>query len=250
MIIKLILVLSSMLISFYTMTSIENKIMQKKFQAIIFDMDGTVIDTEILWEQGNRHILSTYAPHLTPDEINQIIHYRKGIRTPDEFAEMLQKHCTQGMTVADIKNIKTAHVFYLYETYGVSFIAYFHEFHNKLSELGLKSAIATNATQDAVEKIIIKTPLHNYFNEHIYTIDTVQLEYKPKPDIYLHAAQKLGVHPENCIAIEDSSAGIKAAKAAGMYCIGINTGKNRNNLHQADEIVECYTEIDLDRLLK
>jgi len=94
-----------------------------------------------------------------------------------------------------------------------------------------------------------KTPLRDYFNEHIYTINTVNLQYKPNPDIYLHAAKMLGVEPRHCIAIEDSSSGIKAAKAAGMYCIGINTGKNRDILKQADEIVECFSEIDLDKLL-
>lgn len=250
MILKLIMALHSMLTPSYAVTLLKVKPMQHKIQAIIFDMDGTVLDTEILWEQGNRHILSTYAPHLTSEQVDEILHHRKGIRTPDELAEMLRQHCPEQMTTEDIRTIKTAYVFYLYETQGISFIPHFDEFHTKLHRQGLKSAIATNATGQALEKIVIKTPLRNYFNEHVYTIDKVNSRYKPNPDIYLHAAENLGVDPKNCIAIEDTKGGIKAAKAAGMYCIGINTGKNRENLKQADLIVECYSEINLDKLLQ
>ena len=151
--------------------------------------------------------------------------------------------------MSDDKAKKTDYVHQVYKNEGVDFIPYFHEFHTQLSKHGLKSAIATNASHDAVEMILIKTPLHKYFNEHIYTIDKVNSNYKPSPDIYFHAAQKLGVAPADCIVIEDSGPGIKAAKAAGMYCIGINTSKNRNHLYQADEIVDCYSEIDLEKLI-
>ena len=81
-------------------------------------------------------------------------------------------------------------------------------------------------------------------------MDHVNRAYKPKPDVYLHAAKMLETDPCDCIAIEDSPSGIKAAKAAGMFCIGINTGKNRDNLKEADLIVECYSEIDIENLIK
>jgi beta-phosphoglucomutase len=223
--------------------------MKHSIQAIIFDMDGTILDTEPVWERGNRYILSTHAPHLTADQVNEVIEYRRGIRTPDELATMLQKHCTPFMTIAHIREIKTAYVLNLYETEGVSFIPYFHEFHTKLSNFGLQSAIATNSNANALEKIMIKTPLQSYFKQHVYPIDTVYKKYKPSPDIYLHAAKMLEINPKYCVAIEDSPNGIKAAKAAGMYCIGINSRKNRALLTQADEIVDCFSEIDLDKLL-
>lgn len=218
-------------------------------KAIIFDMDGTVLDTEPVWERGNRHILSTYAPHLTADQVDEIIEHRRGIRTPDELATMLQQHCSPFMTTTQIRELKTAYVLDLYEKEGVSFIPYFHEFHNQLSNMGLKSAIATNATADALAKLMIKTPLPKYFQHHVYPVDAVHGNYKPKPDIYLHAAKMLGTDPMDCAVVEDSPNGIKAAKAAGMYCIAINTSNKRHLLHEADEIVDCYSEIDLNKLL-
>ena len=72
---------------------------------------------------------------------------------------------------------------------------------------------------------------------------------KPDPAIYLYAAQQLGVHPKNCVAFEDSIPGITAAKAAGMFCIGINTGKDRQALAQADHIIDHYDELIIENLL-
>ncbi len=232
----------------YMVTKQQNQ-SNRKIKAIIFDMDGTVLDTEPVWERGNRHILSIHATHLTAKQVDEIIDYRRGIRTPDELATMLQQHCSPFMTIEQIREIKTAYVLDLYEIEGVSFIPHFHDFHNQLSKMGLKSAIATNATADALTKLMIKTPLQNYFQQHVYPVDAVHGNYKPKPDIYLHAAKMLGVKPQHCVVVEDSPNGIKAAKAAGMYCIAINTGNDRHLLHEADEIVDCYREIDLDKLL-
>ncbi|MBP9765178.1 HAD family phosphatase, partial [Candidatus Babeliales bacterium] len=91
--------------------------------------------------------------------------------------------------------------------------------------------------------------LDRFFKHHIYTIDRVNKQAKPKPDVYLFAAEQLGVQPDECIAIEDSAHGIAAAKAAKMFCIGINTGNDKHSLTQADLIIDSYNEIDLKKLL-
>ncbi len=78
-----------------------------------------------------------------------------------------------------------------------------------------------------LEKVMQRLPLKSFFKEHIYSIEMIGRIPKPKPDIYLFAAAKLNTNPQHCIAIEDSIPGVAAAKAAGMLCIGINTGKNR-----------------------
>jgi beta-phosphoglucomutase-like phosphatase (HAD superfamily) len=68
--------------------------------------------------------------------------------------------------------------------------------------------------------------------------------------LYLHAAKQIDIAAELCVAIEDSAHGIRAAKGAGMFCIGINTSKNLDNLKEADFIIDTYHDIDLPRLLK
>ena len=92
-------------------------------------------------------------------------------------------------------------------------------------------------------------PLAHFFSEHIYSIDQVEKVAKPHPAIYLHAATKLETDPAHCIAIEDSAHGIAAAKAAGMFCIGINTGRDRHAIAQADLIIECYSDLDIKTLI-
>jgi beta-phosphoglucomutase-like phosphatase (HAD superfamily) len=221
----------------------------RTFKAVIFDLDGTILDTERLWLDANYHILHSYASHLDQIQKDEIITQLSGLSLHENW-RLLQRHCSVSMSIEEIGQKKSDYVRSVYETAGIAFIPYFEDFHDKVEKYGLKHAIATNSSQAGVDKIVSIVPLHHYFAEHIYTIDRVHKIFKPQPDIFLYVANRLGVQPQDCIVIEDSFLGIAAAKAAGMYCIAINTGKNRDLLWQADEIVECYREIDLDRLLK
>ena len=219
-----------------------------KYKAIIFDMDGTIISTEIMWHTATQNILNIYASHLDQAQKDEIKIYLKGLALY-ESCKYIQKHSLLDVTADEILQEKARQAHDLYHTLGLSFIPFFPEFHAKVKNLNLKHAIATNATQETVDKTLKLLPLRDFFAEHIYNIDMVNRVCKPSPDIFLHAAKKIGVQPKDCVVIEDSVHGIKAAKAAGMYCIAINTGKDRHLLGEADEIVDCYTEINLDKLL-
>lgn len=219
-----------------------------KYKAIIFDMDGTIISTEHMWQTATQNILNIYSSHLDEEKKNEIKIYLKGLALY-ESCKYIKKHSLQDVSVEEILEEKARQAHALYTSHGLSFIPYFPEFHAKIKMLNLKHAIATNATQETVHKTLTMLPLQNFFGEHIYNVDMVNRVCKPQPDIFLHAAKNIGIAPEDCIVIEDSAHGIKAAKAAGMYCIAINTGKDRHLLGQADEIVDCYTEINLDKLL-
>jgi HAD superfamily hydrolase (TIGR01509 family) len=220
----------------------------KRFKAIIFDMDGTTIDTDHLWKSSNGPILDSHAPHLTQAQKDEIT-CTFCTKTIYDVWKCVHGHCSVEISPEQIIEENMKHLLVAYKNQGISFIPHFHEFHNKVVTLGLKTAIASNSQQHVIDVIVDIVPLKDYFAEHIYNADHVNKVYKPAPDVYLHAAKMLDVQPCDCIAIEDSGSGIKAAKAAGMYCIGINTGKNRVALSQADEIVDCYTEIDLEKLL-
>lgn len=219
-----------------------------KYKAIIFDMDGTIISTEIMWQTATQNILDIYASHLDQEKKNEIKVYLKGLALY-ESCKYIKKHSLQDVSVEEILEEKARQAHSLYATHGLTFIPYFPEFHAQVKNLNLKHAIATNATQETVDKTLTMLPLRNFFAEHIYNVDMVNRVCKPQPDIFLHAAKKIDVAPKDCIVIEDSPHGIKAAKAAGMYCIAINTGKDRHLLGQADEIVDCYTEINLEKIL-
>jgi beta-phosphoglucomutase-like phosphatase (HAD superfamily) len=71
---------------------------------------------------------------------------------------------------------------------------------------------------------------------------------KPAPDIYISAAEKLGVRPECCLVIEDAPHGVTAAKHAGMFCLAINTSVSAVELAMADKVVSGFEEVDLKLL--
>lgn len=218
-----------------------------KYEAIIFDLDGTIVATEHIWQAATTSILNQYLQHLSDAEKTNIKKYLKGMGIY-ESCEYLRQHSNKEISTEQIIKEKAELAHQLYKK-GLTFIPNFEQFHENALQKGLKTAIGTNATQTTVDQTIQLLPLKNYFDEHIYSIDSVNRACKPKPDIFLYAAQKINVNPTKCIVIEDSSHGVQAAKAAGMYCIGINTGNDKESLQEADVIVNCYTEIDLEKLL-
>ncbi len=131
---------------------------------------------------------------------------------------------------------------------GIKFIEGFPDFHNQLVPSGLKYGVATNADDTTVALTDEALNLKSYFGEHIYGISHVNFVCKPDPAIYLYAAQRLSVAPEECVAIEDSAHGIRAAKAAGMRCIGINTARKKEQVAEADLVIDSYSEISLEKI--
>lgn len=218
-----------------------------KYKAIIFDMDGTIIDTEHIWSKATRELIT-----------------RRGIEfTPEIEAELSQKLNGLGMVescqiIKDLINLqeelhelvaeKSAHADQLYEE-GIRFIEGFAEFHTEVLKFNLKVGLATNATPETVHITNKKLNLEQFFGIHMYNISHVKVG-KPNPELYLHAAAQLGIDPKECVAIEDSSHGVEAATAAGMFCIGINTSKKPERLAKSHLVIDTYNEINLIRLLK
>lgn len=217
-----------------------------QYQAIIFDMDGTIITTENIWTQTTKHLLKTKG-FLSDEECKNILPMLNGasLYTTCNF---IQKTFNTTESVEELMEEKQQLAFSKFEKQA-SLIEGFDRFHNKLANYNLKTAIATNANQKSLDIIMQHIPLASFFKEHIYSIDLVNKIPKPNPDIYLFAAGKLNINPELCIAIEDSRHGIAAAKAAGMFCVGINTGKDRQALAQADHIIDHYDELIIEKLL-
>ncbi|MDB4583595.1 HAD-IA family hydrolase, partial [Draconibacterium sp.] len=119
------------------------------------------------------------------------------------------------------------------------------------SKNGIPMAVASSSGQEIIDIILETTDLKRFF------LHTVSSELvggsKPEPDIFLHAANLLAVQPEECIVIEDSTNGIRAAKAANMYCIaykGASAGKQ--NLNLADDQIDHFTELGaiIDKYIK
>jgi len=218
-----------------------------KCQAIIFDMDGTIVDTDLIWNQVTRTLIERRGVLFTP-ELEQQLHERiKGLAM-HKSCQVIKDLTAITDPLEDLIKEKSALAISMYKT-GITFIPGFVEFHKKLQEKQLKLGLATNADDATLQTTTQAVKLDNFFGEHLYNISCVGNVCKPDPAIYTHVAKQLAVAPEACIAIEDSFHGVMAAKRAGMRCIGINTGKDRDALRYADVIVEGYADIDLESLL-
>lgn len=103
-------------------------------------------------------------------------------------------------------------------------------------------ALASSSYPEVIEIILQKTGLKHYFD--VVVDSQMAGASKPEPDIFLLAAQKLGIQPERCVVIEDSTNGIEAAKSAGMYCVAYaGPGSELQDQSRADIIISDFGEL-------
>jgi len=120
-----------------------------------------------------------------------------------------------------------------------------------LTEGRFKMALASSAPIENIQLLTRGLGINNCFQCVICDKDVT--EGKPNPQVFLLAAQRLGVEPKNCIVIEDAITGVSAAKKAGMHCLAITNTHPRTSLTEADLIVDTLEEVsvnDLEGLLK
>jgi HAD superfamily hydrolase (TIGR01509 family) len=207
-------------------------------EAIIFDAEGVVVDTEKLWDHsqdillGNRGLIYD-REYLKP---------RMAGQTLLDGATLMVEYYALSETPEIVASERHAIIHELFEN-EISFIRGFQEFMEWVQNTSLKYAIATAMNKTLMEKVERKLGLERYFGENIYHIEDVGNKSKPAPDVFLLAAEKLGIGPESCLVIEDAPHGIEAAKRAGMRSAGLVTTFTRELLHKADIIADDFDAI-------
>ena len=210
-------------------------------------MDGTIIDTEHIWLQATQDLITSRGVDYKSGDQCPLTKQLRGLALY-ESCQIIKDTFAFKDSVTDLVQEKSKNAISLYQK-SVKFIDGFLDFHQRVIQKNLKNGIATNA-DDATVAITNKSlNLEKLFGQHIYGISKVNNLCKPNPAIYLYAACQLGIDPEDCIAIEDSEHGIRAAKSAGMFCIGINSSNNRNYIKESDYIIDTYQELDLEKIL-
>ena len=117
-----------------------------------------------------------------------------------------------------------------------------------LAKNGFKVALASSAPPENIQLIINTLGIHNLFHSIVFGREV--LESKPSPQIFLLAAQKLGVKPENCIVIEDAIAGVTAARKGGMHCIAVTSTNPGELLQEANLVVDSLESVTIKELDK
>jgi HAD superfamily hydrolase (TIGR01509 family) len=184
-----------------------------KFAAIIFDMDGTLVDSEVVWRDAEIAFFRTLGIEYTDEVRQQII----GLRL-DEMFTRLKAHYGLPQSVAELEAGMEAVMLPLIPKEVVPKPGA-RELIDYAAHLGIPYCIASSSPMSII-KAVVESQGWTTLIPHLYTADAVPLG-KPAPDVYLYAARSLGVEPAACLALEDSPNGARAAVAAGMTCYAV-----------------------------
>ncbi|RUS45828.1 HAD family phosphatase [Cohnella sp. AR92] len=211
-------------------------------RAFIFDMDGVIIDSEPIHFEMDIATLRHYGITIAPSELERFV----GMTNPEMWAT-LKTELGLPSTVSEIIDYQLgAKIDYL-RTAAIAPIEGIPELISELKQRHLKIGLASSSPIRFIEEVLRKFHLLEDF-DCIVSGEEVE-RGKPEPDVYLEAAKQLGVEPQDCAVLEDSRNGIRAAKAAGMFCIGYaNPNSGNQDLSQADRIVQTIRDIRINDL--
>ncbi|MBP3568846.1 MAG: HAD family phosphatase [Lachnospiraceae bacterium] len=182
--------------------------MLENIKAVIFDLDGTLVDSMWMWRDIDIEYLGRYGIPL-PENLQKDISGMSFSETAVYFKE------TFGIpeSLEEIKQTWNDMAFYKY-THEVPLKPGVLNFLNDIKAQGIRTGIATSNSKELVQTVVESLHIAEYFDE-IHTSCEVD-KGKPAPDIYLLVAECLGVAPEQCLVFEDIPEGILAGKRAGM----------------------------------
>jgi HAD superfamily hydrolase (TIGR01509 family) len=180
-----------------------------RWDLVIFDCDGVLIDSELLSIRADRECLAECGIELSVDEIRDRY---TGISFAGMVADLEARH---GPLPADFADRHRTRLWPLFETElqaipGVGAV---------LDSLTCKICVASSGRPERLKHALSLVGLYDRFHPHIFSATEVP-RGKPAPDLFLYAAERMGVMPERCVVIEDSLPGVAAAVAAGMRVIG------------------------------
>ncbi len=186
----------------------------KNIECVIFDMDGLILDTERLSFEAWQKILKKYGQIMTQEIYTTLM----GITYENVINKLIEIYGRE-LPIAEIYAEKNRDVLKFMYDNGVPVKPGIYELLDFLVERNYKLALATSTSRDKAVNLLEKVGIKNKFQVMVFGDEVVNS--KPDPEIFLKAAEKLGVNPEKCIVLEDSPAGIEAAYRAGMKGINI-----------------------------
>lgn len=211
----------------------------KDIKGAVFDLDGTLIDSMFVWQEIDEEFLGKRGIKVPDDYIDAI--------TPMGFRETAEYTINRFGFIESPEEI-------MQEWYDMAYDAYAHRIQAKkgakelleqYKQSGVKMAIATASDLSLVVPALKNNGLYDYFENITTTKDVTR--GKGFPDIYIHAASKLGVEPEECVVYEDILVGVKSSKNGGFYTVAIYDDRSKDDknaiMNIADKYINDFTEI-------
>lgn len=215
-------------------------------KGVIFDMDGVIINSEPVHYEAYRQVLEELG---CEEEYTYEIYQKTVGSTQYRVVEEIINRFGLTLSVEEIQDRGLKKQSEIFKTEGYPPVPGAVELIRKLHNAGLKLAVASSSVEALIEESIRGIGVTEYFDRMV-SADTLD-KPKPEPDVFLLAAQELGLSPDECIIIEDSENGVLAAKAAGIPCVGyINPDSGKQDLSAADILVEGFEEIDEEFMVR
>lgn len=210
--------------------------------AAIFDMDGTLIDNTPYHFQSWQALYRKYGK----GELSKETYYSEISGVP--VMETICRVFGEGRGEAELQALLNEKEEFYRSLYAphLAAIEGLVEFLAGLKANGIKMAMATSATTEDVNFILNRIPIRGDFDAIVNAGMVTQP--KPHPQIFLKAAELLGMPPQHCVVFEDSLAGIRAGNSAGMKVVGITTGHTAAELQPVNLAINNYTGLDAKKL--
>ncbi|WP_395343885.1 HAD family hydrolase [Ningiella sp. W23] len=211
-------------------------------KGLIFDHDGTLVDSEKLHYRCWQEIMEAFDVHFS---LQEYVEKHNGIPTVTN-AEILIRDYTLDIDAHTLSLQKQVLTQKRFKAQPSALMPFAEKVLKACVNDGFSLAIATGAGQKEIQQTFDAHPIGEYFST-VATRDDVKRP-KPSPDVYQLAQKNLGLPAQQCLALEDTQAGIQSAKASGIFCIAVRNDYTRNadlssadyicdNLHQAYEFI-------------
>lgn len=211
-----------------------------KFEAVIWDMDGVLIDSEPFWQRAESAVFATLGLRIEHEQLVAT----QGLRLDAAMQYWFDRQpWTMPPTVHDVADQVLGHVIKLVGQEGVAKDGVLATL-EMLKAQNIRMAIASSSYMNLIEAVTKQLGIADYF-ELLHSAEYEEYG-KPHPGVYITTAEKLGVSRHKCLVIEDSMRGILAAKAAEMFCVAVPDPslEGDTRLSIADVVLPSLVEFD------
>lgn len=204
----------------------------ENFKAVIFDLDGTLIDSMGVWAKIDEEYLSSFG-HVVPENLQEEITHLTLSETANYFKLKFNIKDEVSAIIAKWHEMALSHY-----SNNIKLKDSVVDFLNLLKEKNIKIALATSNSIPLLESTLKNNNIYHYFDA-ITTTEEVN-KSKDNPDIYLLSAKKLNVQPKDCLVFEDIVQAVKGAKKAGMTVYAIYDKSSESQKDELTKLADKY----------
>jgi len=213
--------------------------------ALIFDLDGVLVDSESLIGHAVSAALREHGITLDPGDYHTSFHYVRLEKMAEAMAAAHDVALPSDFVPELRRRLNVSYATELRAVPGVDAM---------LCAVTQRLAVASGSVPEGIDLKLKTTGLYDFFAPHIYSVFEVGARRKPAPDVFLHTAKQMNLAPEDCVVVEDAAPGVAAGVAAGMRVLGFTGGGHAypglaEKLHDAGAAVVFDRMEDLTDLL-